>query len=97
MAPVMGHHHRDEVSVHIVGGLDLHGSHHEESEPHHRDLLLLSDDDFLGEEAKQFVVSITQLGFCQVDGALVMGHHHRDFVAIHVVGGFDLHGSIALS
>jgi len=58
---------------------------------HRRDLLLLSDDDFLGEAAKRFVVSIAQLGFCHVDGTLVMRHHHRDEVSIHVVGWLDLH------
>ena len=35
--------------------------------PHHHDLLLLSDDDFLGKAAKRLVVSITQLGFGHVD------------------------------
>jgi hypothetical protein len=42
-----------------------------ERSPHHRDLLLLSGADFLGEAVKQFVVSITQLGFCYVDGTII--------------------------
>src|SRR5216683_5348170 len=58
---------------------------------HRRDLLLLSGDDFLGKTEKRLVVSIAQLGFGHVNGALVMGHHHRDEVSIHIVGRLDLH------
>src|SRR5439155_25994138 len=55
-----------------------------EREMHHRDLLLLIDDDFLGQPFQPLVPSIAQLGDCHVDGALVVRDHHAREIAVGI-------------
>src|SRR3954454_21413530 len=47
---------------------------------HHSDLLLLGDDDLLGQAPELFVPAVAQLGLRHVDRAPVVRNHHRDEV-----------------
>ncbi|SEJ81734.1 hypothetical protein SAMN05518849_114104 [Sphingobium sp. AP50] len=59
---------------------------------HSRDLLLLIDDDLLGDPAQLLVFAESQFGNCHVDRALMMRLHRRDKVSIDVAGWRGLHG-----
>jgi len=63
-----------------------------ERQPHRSDFLLLRHDDFLGKASELLVAAVAQLGLRHIDRALVMRHHHRDEVRVHVARWLDAHG-----
>ncbi len=60
-------------------------------QPHRGNLLQLIDDDFLRDAPELFVLAVAQLGHGHVDGALMVGNHHRDEVLVDVAAGLDRH------
>jgi hypothetical protein len=65
-----------------------------EAPAHQFDFLLLLDDDALRQPAQHGVAAELQLGFGHVDGALMMGNHHRGEVAVGNSAGPDHHALI---
>src|SRR6267378_1594268 len=63
-----------------------------EREMHHRDLLLLVDDDLLGKPLQALVPSVAQLGDRHVDGTLVVRDHHACEVAVRTAREGHVHG-----
>src|SRR5467141_1321726 len=62
-----------------------------EREMHHRDLLLLIDDDLLGKPLQALVPSVAQLGDRHVDGTLVVRDHHACEVAVRTAREGHVH------
>src|SRR5207302_4809067 len=62
-----------------------------EREVQDRDLLLLLDDDPLGESPQTLVLAIAQLGGRHVDGSLVVGDHHPGEVLVGIAGEGHVH------
>src|SRR5262245_14016186 len=65
-----------------------------ECEPHDRDLLLLLDDDLLGEPLESRVLAVAQLSERHVDGTLVVRDHHAREVPIDVAREADVHREV---
>ena len=61
-----------------------------EPKVHRIDPGLLVDDDLLCEPAHHGVFSVAQFRLGHVDGALMMGHHHRGEIVIEVSGFIEL-------
>src|SRR5882672_11283704 len=62
-----------------------------EREVHDRDLLLLFDDDPLGEPHQSLVLAVAQLRDRHVDGSLVVWDHHAGEVSVRIAGEGDVH------
>src|SRR5882672_702377 len=62
-----------------------------EREVHDHDLLLLLDDDLLGEPLQSLVLAVAQLRYCHVDGSLVVWDHHPGEVSVRIAGEGDVH------
>src|SRR2546428_1281779 len=60
-------------------------------EVHDHDLLLLVDDDLLGEPLQPLVLSVAELHERHVDRTLVVWDHHASEVAIRVAAEGDVH------
>src|SRR6267143_1745280 len=60
-------------------------------EMHDRDLLLLLDDDLLGQPLQSLVLAVAQLDERHVDGALVVRDHHAGEVPIRIACEGDVH------
>jgi hypothetical protein len=58
---------------------------------HQFDLLLLLDDDRLGEAAQNRIATVNQLKLRHIDRSLVMGNHHSDEIAIRIAGRLGSH------
>ena len=61
-----------------------------EPKVHRNDLGLLVDDDLFCDPAHRGVFSVAQLRLGHIDGALMMGHHHRGEIVIEVSGFIEL-------
>ena len=62
-----------------------------ERQAHGGDLLLLVDDDLLGDAAELLVVAVAQFGLGHLDGALVVRDHHGGEIGVDVAGRLDRH------
>src|SRR5262245_38168157 len=62
-----------------------------ERQVHHRNLLLLVDDELLGEPLQALVFAVPQLNERHVDGPLVVRDHHAGEVAVGVAAEGDVH------
>src|SRR5262245_2790005 len=62
-----------------------------ERQVHHRNLLLLVDDDLLGEPLQALIFAVPQLDERHVDRPLVVRNHHAGEVAVGVASEGDVH------
>ena len=58
---------------------------------HDFDLLLLRDDDLLGQPLQPLVLAVAELDQRHVDGALVVRDHHPGEVAVGIAGEGHVH------
>ena len=63
---------------------------------HDVDLLLLGDDDLLGQPLQALVLAVAKLDERHVDGALVVRDHHAGEVPVGVAGEGHLHRAVHL-
>ena len=83
------------MSVRVRGDLRGRGAARRESvaegQVHDVDLLLLRDDDLLGQPLQALVLAVAELDDRHVDGALVVGDHHAREVAVSIAGEGHVH------